>query len=49
MLYSLFPLEHLLTFNGLRGVISQKVLLLITTAVRTADATNIVHVFRHDL
>jgi hypothetical protein len=29
----------MLTFNGLHGVISQKIVLFITTAVRTSDPT----------
>jgi hypothetical protein len=32
-----FPSKHHLTFNGLYGVISQKIELFITTAVRTSN------------
>jgi hypothetical protein len=34
-----FPLKRRLTFNGLHGVIYQKMVLFITTAVRTSNAT----------
>jgi hypothetical protein len=33
------PPKRLLTFNGLHGVISQKIVLFITTAVRTSNPT----------
>jgi hypothetical protein len=33
------PPKRRLTFNGLQGVISQKILLFITTAVRTSNPT----------
>jgi hypothetical protein len=33
------PPKHLLTFNGLHGVISQNIVLFITTAVRTSNPT----------
>jgi hypothetical protein len=33
------PSKHQLTFNGLHGVISQKIVLFITTAVRTSNPT----------
>jgi hypothetical protein len=32
-----FPSETTLTFNGLRGIISQEIDLLLTTAVRTSN------------
>jgi hypothetical protein len=35
------PPKHLLTFNGLHGVISQKIELFITIAVRTSNGTDI--------
>jgi hypothetical protein len=35
----MFPPKRLLTFNGLREVLSQKTELFITTAVRTSDLT----------
>jgi hypothetical protein len=34
-----FPLKLQLTFNGLHGIMSQKIELFITTAVRTSDPT----------
>jgi hypothetical protein len=34
------PPKRRLTFNGLHGVISQKIVLFITTAVRTSDPAN---------
>jgi hypothetical protein len=34
--------EKLLTFNGLNGVISQKIQLFITTDVRTSNSTRII-------
>jgi hypothetical protein len=34
------PLKYRLTFNGLHGVITQKVELIITTAVTTSDPTD---------
>jgi hypothetical protein len=33
------PPKHPLTFNGLHSVISQKILIIITTAVRTSNLT----------
>jgi hypothetical protein len=33
-----------MTFNGLHGVISQKIELFITTAVRTSNPTTITHI-----
>jgi hypothetical protein len=35
------PPKRRLTFNGLHGVISQKIELFITTAVRTSNPTNL--------
>jgi hypothetical protein len=37
----MFPRNIWLTFNGLHGVISQKFIFFITTAVRTSDLTRI--------
>jgi hypothetical protein len=37
----MFPRKHWLTFNGLHGVISQKTVLFITTAVRTSIPTKL--------
>jgi hypothetical protein len=34
-----------LTFNGVYGVISQKIILFITTAVRISDPTSIVEIY----
>jgi hypothetical protein len=36
------PLKRQLTLNGLHGIISQKMVLFITTAVRTSDPTEFV-------
>jgi hypothetical protein len=43
--YSYVPPKHRLTLNGLHGVISQKMILFITTAVRTSNPIyfNILH------
>jgi hypothetical protein len=41
------PLKRQLTFNGLHGVISQKIVLFITTAVRTLHPAKLSVLYRH--
>jgi hypothetical protein len=36
--------KHWLTFNGPHGVISQKIVLLISTAVRTSNPTQLIYI-----